>query len=168
MFVVAAGALLSGCFFGGDGIEAPTPGATPTRAAVSEQDVAYARTFCRAFGKYLTAMNTETARDPNLFSDQKKLLRLAAPILDTFGKELDKAKPPKDMTNFHNALVERVKLVAKKAKSGQVVTPQELANVSKGSPLPPETVRARIAEAAGQLPECLNSGGADALFGAPG
>ena len=159
--------LLAGCFGGGDDIKAPTPGPTPTRAAVSESDRAYARNMCRAFGKYLNAFGQEVQRDPQLFADQQKLLRVAAPILDTFGKDLDAAKAPKDASNFHNALVERVKVIAKKAKSGEVVSTEELSNISKDAPQPPKTVRERLDEAAAGIPECEESGGMDAVFGAP-
>ena len=95
-------------------------------------------------------------------------MKTAAPILDSFAKDLDKAKPPKDMANFHDALVERVKTIATKAKGGMVVTPEELAGISKGAPLPPGTVRDRLAEAAANIPQCAQSGGTDALFGDTG
>jgi hypothetical protein len=123
------------------------------------------RGICRAFGRYLTDLGAETRRDPTLFSDQAKLLRVAAPILDTFAKDLDKAKPPKDMTNYHKNLVERAKTSASKAKGGLILTSDELGNISKGAPLPPVTVRDRLSEAAASLPECAQSGGTDSLFG---
>ncbi len=165
-FVSGLGLLGGACFGGGDGAaQPPTPGPTPTRAAVSETDRAYARAVCGAFGKYLASFSAETQRDPQLFADQAKLLRIAAPILDTFAKDLDRAKPPKDMANYHDALVERVKVIVKKARDGQVVSTQELSQISKGAPLPPSTVRERMAEAANALPECQSTGGVDALFG---
>lgn len=162
-------ALLMGGCTGGDGLDlqTPTPGPTPTRGDPTEVDRAYARTVCAAFNTYVGALNRETQRDPQLFSDQAKLLRVAAPILDTFGKDLDKAKPPKDVSNFHTALVERVKAIAKKAKSGQLVSSQELASFTEGAPLPPVTVRGRLADASRNEPQCAESGGMDALFGAP-
>lgn len=152
----------------GDGAAAtPTQGPTPTRAAAAGSDREYAKAICSAFDRYLTAFGSATRADPQLFADQTKLLRVAAPILDTFNRDLQKANPPKDMANFHSALVEKVGIIAKKAKSGQVISTQELGNVSKGAPLPPVTVRARLAEAAAGIPECDRSGGMDALFGAP-
>ena len=160
-------ALLSACG-GGGASRPPTPGPTPTRAAVSDTDVAYMRVVCRAFGRYLTDFGKETQRDPTLFSDQTKLLRVAAPILDTFGKDLAKARAPKDMANFHKAVVERVKTLAAKAKGGLIVTSDELRDISKGAPLPPITVRDRLEEAANTLPECASLGGTDALFGDTG
>ena len=146
----------------------PTPGPTPTRGAVTEGDRSYARTVCGAFDKYIKAFGAETDRDPQLFGDQAKLLRVAAPILDTFAKDMGKAKPPKDMANFHSALVERVKTIATKAKSGMVVSTAELSDIGKGAPLPPATVRDRLTEAAANLPECAQSGGMDPLFGDTG
>jgi hypothetical protein len=164
--IVLATALLGAC--GGDGAaKPPTPGPTPTRAAVSEQDLAYAGAVCSAFGRYLNAFTAETQRDPQLFADQAKLLRVAGPILETFGRDLDRAKAPKDMANFHDALVQRVKTMAQKAKSGAVVSTAELADLSKGAPLPPTTVRDRLAEAANARPDCAQTGGMDALFGDP-
>lgn len=168
-FLLAAGlaVLLSAC--GGDGMaKPPTPGPTPTRGSVSETDRAYIGAVCTAFNTYLTSFSNATQRDPQLFSDQAKLLKTAAPILETFAKDLGKAKPPKDMANYHDALVERVKTIATKAKGGMVVTTEELAGVSKGAPLPPGTVRDRLEEAAAGLPQCAQSGGTDALFGDTG
>lgn len=161
--------VIAGCFGGGGGGEVtpPTAGPTPTRAPAGDADRAYARAVCSAFGTYLGAMGRESQRDPQLFSDQAKLLRVAAPILETFGKDLNKAKPPKDVSNFHTALVQRVETIAKKAKAAQVVSTQELSNISKGAPLPPVTVRGRLAEAARGIPECEQSGGMDAFFNAP-
>lgn len=159
---------LGACSGGGTPeLKPPTPGPTPTRGDPTENDRAYARVVCGAFSTYLGAMSRESQRDPQLFSDQAKLLRVAAPILDTFGKDLDKAKPPKDVSNFHTALVERVKAIAKKAKSGQVVSTEELAGFARGAPLPPVTVRSRLADASRNEPQCQQSGGMDALFGAP-
>ena len=151
---------------GGGAAGPPTAGPTPTRAAVSQADTTYARAVCGAFSKDLGAINSAAQQDPKLFSDQAKLLRIAAPILETFGKDLDRAKPPKDMENFHDAVVERVQTIAKKAKSGGVASTSELSNISKGAPLPPQTVRDRLVEASANLPECAQSGGMDALFGA--
>jgi len=162
-----AALLLAACS-GGGAAKPPTPGPTPTRGPVSETDVAYARVVCRAFGTYITSFSAATQRDPQLSSDQAKLLRAAAPILDTFAKDLDKAKPPKDMANFHDAIVEKVKTMATKAKGGLLLTNDELSGIAKGAPVPPITVRERMYEAAGQLPECANSGGMDALFGDTG
>jgi hypothetical protein len=96
------------------------------------------------------------------------MLRVAAPILDTFAKELDRAKPPKDMANFHDALVERMKTIATKAKGGLYITTDELQDISKGAPLPPATVRQRLEQAASNIPQCQRSGGMDALFGDTG
>lgn len=152
----------------GDGATAtPTEGPTPTRAAANDADRAYAGAICGAIGRYLNSFNAETQKNPQLFADQKALLAAAAPILDTFDKDLRKAKPPRDVANFHSALVEKVGVIAKKAKSGQVVSTQELGNITRGAPLPPETVRARLAEASQGIPECTNSGGMEAFFGAP-
>jgi hypothetical protein len=154
---------------GGDGAASPpTPGPTPTRGPVTESDIAYARDVCSAFGKYIAAFDAVQQKDPQLFADQAKLLRTAAPILETFSKDLGKAKPPKDMANFHAAVIERVKTIATKAKGGMVVSPEELSSVSRGAPLPPVTVRERLAEAATSRPECAQSGGMDALFGDTG
>ena len=146
----------------------PTRGPTPTRAPVSDQDRSYALAVCNAFGAYLTSFNAETQKDPQLFSDQAKLLRVAAPILDRFAKDMDRAKAPNDMKNFHDHVVERVKTMAKEAKDGAVVSTAELANFTKDAPLPPATVRERLAEAAGTQPRCGQTGGMDALFGDPG
>ena len=164
-FVVVAVAF-AGC--SGDGSSAtPTEGPTPTRGPATNDDRAYAKAVCGAIGRYLGSFNAETQRNPQLFGDQKKLLAVASPILATFEKDLKKASPPKDVANFHKALVEKVSVIAKKAKDGQVVSTQELGGITKGAPLPPETVRARLAEAAAGIPECQQSGGMDALFGAP-
>lgn len=167
LVVSLACVLFAGCS-GGGAAKPPTPGPTPTRGAVSEGDRTYAKAVCSAFGKYLNAFSLETKRDPQLFADQKKLLRVAAPILDTFGKDLDKAKAPKDVANFHDALVERVKTMASKAKGGIFITSDELNDLSEGAPLPPITVRERLAEAAANTTECATTGGMDALFGDPG
>jgi hypothetical protein len=153
---------------GGGAAGPPTAGPTPTRAAVSGSDTDYARAVCGAFGTYLGSISSAARNDPQLFSDQAKLLRVAAPILDTFGKDLDRANPPKDMANFHDAVVEKVKTMAGKAKSGGLASTSELSNITKGAPLPPRTVRDRMSEAAGRVPECENSGGMDALFGDQG
>ena len=160
------GLFVSGCS-GGGAAPSPTPGPTPTRAPANDLDRAYAKSVCTAIGRYLTSFSAETQKNPQLFADQKQLLAVAAPILDTFDKDLRKAKPPRDVANFHDALVEKVSVMAKKAKSGQVVSTSELGNITKGAPLPPDTVRARLAEAANGIPECAASGGMDALFGAP-
>ncbi|MEO8540220.1 MAG: hypothetical protein ABI577_10810 [bacterium] len=159
-------ALVASCSGGGNA-GTPTAGPTPTAAPASDTDRAYAKSVCGAINRYITAFGAETQRDPQLFADQKKLLAVAAPILDSFSKDLQKAKPPKDVANFHNALVDKVGAIAKKAKSGQVVSTQELGNITKGAPLPPDTVRTRLAQAAKGIPECDQSGGMDALFGAP-
>ncbi len=164
--IVASAIAFAGC--SGDGATAtPTEGPTPTRAPATNDDRAYAKAVCTAFGRYLASFSAETQRNPQLFADQKKLLAAAAPILATFEKDLKKADPPKDVANFHKALVEKVTVIAKKAKDGQIVSTQELGGITKGAPLPPETVRARLADAAQGIPECQQSGGMDALFGAP-
>ena len=164
--LVLLGLLLGGCS-GGGAAPSPTPGPTPTRAPANDMDRAYAKAVCTAIGRYLTSFSAETQKNPQLFADQKKLLAVAAPILDTFDKDLRKAKPPKDVANFHDALVAKVGVIAKKAKSGQIVSTEELGSITKGAPLPPDTVRARLAEAAEGIPECAQSGGMDAFFGAP-
>ena len=159
-------AVFSAC--SGDGATAtPTQGPTPTRGPATNDDRAYAKAVCGAIGRYLGSFNAETQKNPQLFGDQKKLLAVAAPILATFEKDLKKANPPKDVANFHKALVDKVTAIAKKAKDGQVVSTQELGGITKGAPLPPETVRARLAEAAQGIPECQQSGGMEAFFGAP-
>ena len=164
--VVVLALAFAGC--SGDGATAtPTQGPTPTRGPASDDDRAYANAVCGAIGRYLGSFNAETQRNPQLFGDQKKLLAVAAPILATFEKDLKKANPPKDVANFHKALVDKVSVIAKKAKDGQVVSTEELGGITKGAPLPPDTVRARLAEAATGIPECQQSGGMDALFGAP-
>ena len=165
--LLVACVLILGCSGGGPP-PAPTPGPTPTRAAVSDSDRAYVRDICRAFNKYVTTLGAATQRDPRLYSDQKAFLKVAAPVLDTFARDLAKAKPPKDLANFHGALVERIKTTATKAKAGVLLTPDELGGISKNAPLPPVTVRDRLTEAAETLPECENSGGTDALFGDTG
>lgn len=163
---VLASGVLASC--SGDGATAtPTQGPTPTRGPATADDRAYAQAVCSAFGHYLSSLGQATQRDPQLFADQGKLLAAAAPILNTLEKDLKKANPPRDVANFHKALVGKVSVIAKKAKDGQVVSSQEMANLGKGAPLPPETVRARLAEAAEGIPECQQSGGMDALFGAP-
>jgi hypothetical protein len=167
LLVSIATIVLAAC--GGDGMAPPpTAGPTPTRAPVSAQDTSYAVVVCNAFGKYLSAFSAEQQKDPMLFSDQAKLLRVAAPILETLGKDMDRAKPPKDMANFHDAIVARVKAMAAKARSNAVVSTAELADFTKDAPLPPDTVRERMAEAANARPECATTGGMDALFGDTG
>ncbi len=164
LVLVAAG--VAGC--SGDGATAtPTEGPTPTRGPATDKDRAYAKAACTAIGRYVASFSAETQRNPQLFGDQKKLLAAAAPILANFERDLKKADPPKDVANFHKALVDKVAVIAKKAKDGQVVSTQELGGITKGAPLPPDTVRARLAEAASGIPECQQSGGMDALFGAP-
>lgn len=154
---------------GGDGAAGmPTPGPTPTRGPVDETDTAYAGAVCAAFTTYITTFGKAQQADPQLFADQAKLLRTSAPILNTLAKDLDKAKPPKDMANFHDAVVERAKTFATKAKGGMVVSAEELGNIAKGAPLPPVTVRDRMYEAAAARPECAQSGGMDPLFGDTG
>jgi hypothetical protein len=158
--------LLSAC--GGSGTPPPpTAGPTPTQAAPSDLDRAYAKAMCSAFGTYLSSLSAATQRDPQLFSDQTKLLAAAAPILDQFSKDLKQAKPPKDMANFNNAVVQKVTVIAEKAKSGQIVSTAEIGEITKGAPLPPTTVRQRLVEASQGIPECVASGGMDAVFGAP-
>lgn len=165
LFAVCAG-LFAAC--SGNGATAtPTQGPTPTRGPATADDRAYAQAVCSAFGHYLSSLGQATQRDPQLFANQGKLLAAAAPILNTLEKDLKKANPPRDVANFHKALVGKVSVIAKKAKDGQVVSTEELAGLGKGAPLPPETVRARLDEAAEGIPECQQSGGMDALFGAP-
>lgn len=168
LLLALVGALLSACVGGGsDELHPPTPGPTPTRAAASDTDRAYARTVCSAFAAYLSAMGGATQQDPQLFTDQAKLVRIATPILERLAAALAKAKPPADTENFHTGVVQRVKRIAAKAKAGEVVSTADLAGFAKGAPLPPDTVRARLAEAAEDIPECQQRGGMDAFFGAP-
>lgn len=170
--VLALGAALvaSACVFGGDDA-GPTPvvtvdsSGTPVLVGTpTSADIAYAGGLCRAVNTYVAAISAETAKDPNLFADQEKLLRTAAPILDRFAKDLDRAKAPGDLSRFHDALVKRIEEMAKRAKEGRAPTPDELARFSKDVPVPPEQVQARLAAAAKQLPEC-ETFGIDNLFG---
>ncbi|GMV84437.1 MAG: hypothetical protein AMXMBFR80_02950 [Dehalococcoidia bacterium] len=163
---VLAAACLPG---GGDG--GPTPvvtidaSGTPVLVGTpTPADIAYAGGLCRAVNTYVAAISAETAKDPNLFGDQDKLLRTAAPILDRFAKDLDRAKAPKDLSAFHGALVKRVKEMARRAKEGEAPAPEDLSRFSKDVPVPAEQVQARLAAAAGQLPECAAFGIAN-LFG---
>lgn len=167
---LGAGAFASACVFGGgeggstpvvsvDSAGSPVLVGTPTQG-----DITYAGGLCRAVNTYVAAITAETAKDPNLFGDQAKLLRTAAPILDRFASDLDKARAPKDLSKFHDALVKRIEEMAKRAKDGQAPTPEELSRFSKDVPVPPEQVQARLAAAAKQLPECA-SFGIDNLFG---
>ena len=73
-----------------------------------------------------------------------------------------------EMEEIHDLLGGGEKTSATNAKGGVVVTPEELAGISKGAPLPPGTVRDRLAEAAANIPQCAQSGGTDALFGDTG
>lgn len=167
---VAGYALASACVFGG-GDGGPTPvvsvdssGSPVLVGTPTQGDITYAGGLCRAVNTYVAAISAEAAKDPNLFADQAKLLRTAAPILDRFAKDLDKAKAPRDLSKFHDALVKRIEEMAKRAKDGQAPTPEELSRFSKDVPVPPEQVQARLAAAAKQLPECA-SFGIDNLFG---
>jgi hypothetical protein len=170
--ILAASAVLvaSACVFGG-GDGGPTPVVTVDAAGTpvlvgtpTEGDLAYAGGLCRAVNTYVAAISAETAKDPNLFADQAKLLRTAAPILDRFAKDLDKAKAPRDLSKFHDALVNRIEEMARRAKDGQAPTPDELSRFSKDVPVPPGQVQARLAAAAVQLSECATFG-IDNLFG---
>lgn len=167
---LGAGLLATACVFGG-GDSGPTPvvtidaSGTPVLVGTpTPADIAYAGGLCRAVNTYVAAISAETAKDPNLFADQEKLLRTAAPILDRFAKDLDKAKAPKDLSKFHDALVKRIEEMGKRAKEGQAPAPEELSRFSKDVPVPPEQVQARLAAAAEQLPECGEFGIAN-LFG---
>lgn len=168
---LSAGLVASACLFGG-GDGGPTPvvtidaSGTPVLVGTpTPADIAYAGGLCRAVNTYVAAMSAETSKDPNLFADQAKLLRTAAPILDRFARDLDRAKPPKDLSKFHDALVKRVKEMANRAKEGQAPAPEDLARFSKNVPVPPEQVQARLAAASEGLPECAAFGIAN-LFGA--
>ena len=167
---LGAGMLASACVFGG-GDGGPTPVVTadasgnPVLVGTPTQgDITYAGGLCRAVNTYVAAISAETAKDPDLFADQAKLLRTAAPILGRFADDLDRAKAPKDLSKFHDALVKRIEEMAKKAKEGQAPTPEELSRFSKDVPVPPDQVQARLAAAAKQLPEC-ETFGIDNLFG---
>ncbi|MCO5201945.1 MAG: hypothetical protein M9925_09630 [Chloroflexi bacterium] len=167
---IGAGLAVSACVLGG-GEGGPTPvvsvdssGSPVLVGTPTQGDITYAGGLCRAVNTYVEAITAETAKDPNLFADQAKLLRTAAPILDRFARDLDRAKAPKDLSKFHDALVKRIEEMAKRAKDGQAPTLDELSRFSKDVPVPPGQVQARLAAAAGQLPECA-SFGIDNLFG---
>jgi hypothetical protein len=170
LLALGAGVFAAACVFGG-GDGGPAPAVTvdasgnPVLVGTPTQgDITYAGGLCRAVNAYVAAISAETAKDPNLFADQAKLLRTAAPILNRFANDLDKAKAPRDLSKFHDALVKRIKEMAKKAKDGQAPTPEELSRFSKDVPVPPGQVQARLAAAAKQLPEC-ETFGIDNLFG---
>lgn len=167
---LGCGLLASACLLGGDeGGPAPvvTIDASGTPVLVGTPgpaDVAYAGGLCRAVNTYAAAISAATAKDPGLFADQQKLLQTAAPVLDRFARDLDRAKAPKDLSKFHDALVKRVKEMAKQAKEGKAPSPEELSRFSKDAPVPTEQVQARLAAAAKELPECAEFGVAN-LFG---
>lgn len=174
--VVAAVTLMggTGCsVFGGDGPTEPTPiveirDGTPVLVGTpTAGDVNYVRGLCRAINSYVTRLENATDEDPALFSDQARLLEVAAPILQDFREDLDDADPPRDLEAFHKALVNRVRQIARDAQDGRLSAVEELSRFSEGVPNPPEQIQARMAGASEVLPECT-AFGVDNLFGITG
>ena len=174
--IVAAAAVVvgAGCsVFGGGGTDEPTPiveirDGTPVLVGTpTAGDVNYVRGLCRAINSYVTGLENATDEDPTLFSDQARLLEVAAPILRDFREDLDDADPPGDLKRFHDALVNRVRQIARDAEDGRLSAVEELSRFSEGVPNPPEQIQARMAGASEVLPECT-AFGVDNLFGITG
>jgi len=169
LLVALLSAVLGAACFGGGGeldTTPPTAGPTPTLAPVTTADRTYVRAVCFAFNNYLNALNAEAERDRNLFADQAKLLRVAAPILEKFSEALGKARPPKDIASFHNSLTKRVGEMSKQAKSGTTLSASDISTLSAAGLAPPGTIRQRLIEASQGQTECAEIG-IEAFLGPP-
>lgn len=160
----------SGCSAFGGGPEEPTPvvvirdGTPMLEGTPTAGDVNYVRGLCRAINRYVSRLENATEEDPSLFNDQARLLKVAAPILQDFHKDLEDADPPGDLNRFHSALVNRVRQIARDARDGRLSAVEELSRFAEGVPNPPEQIQARMEGASNVLPECT-AFGVDNLFG---
>ncbi len=156
--------------FGGGGPAEPTPvvvirdGTAVLDGTPTPGDVNYVRGLCRAINSYVSRLENATDNDPTLFNDQPRLLKVAAPILQDFYEDLDDADPPSDLGRFHDALVNRVRQIARDARDGRLSAVDELSRFAEGVPNQPEQIQARMAGASEVLPECT-AFGVDNLFG---
>ena len=160
----------TGCSVFGGGNPGPTPvviirdGVAVLDGTPTPGDVNYVRGLCRAINRYVTRLENATENDQTLFNDQPRLLQVAAPILQDFHRDLDDADPPADLKRFHEALVNRVRQIARDARAGRLSAVDDLQKFSQGVPNQPEQVKARMAGASEVLPECT-AFGVDNLFG---
>lgn len=174
---VAILALLAGGCSGGDGSPAsPAATSTTTQPAVattapaptvppSGTDKEYASQLCGSLNTYLDAFIKETTKNPDLLSNEARLLKVAAPILANLGTDLARANPPADVKQYHDELVTKVKDVAQQANDGTITTLAEISDITSGVAEPPAEVQARLQAAAADVKECQQSLLSGSLFG---
>lgn len=141
------------------------PSSSGNTNAGTGDDKQYTKSLCVALDAYLTKFLDEAGKDPELLTDQAKTIKIAGPILNSLADDLSKAKPPRDVAQYHDDLVKNVRDVAKRANDGQITSVDEFAGISEGIAEPPAGVQERLSKAAEETPECSGSLLGGSLFG---
>ena len=137
--------------------------ANGSAANPSGTDKEYVKDVCVAMNTYIDAFTKKFSADPTVLSDQDKMLKAIGPELEAFGKNLEKAKPPRDAAKFHEQMVKAVADLADRLKKGQIKSIQELGQFTQGRvDEPTQAVKQRLAAASKDVAECRNTGG---IFG---
>jgi hypothetical protein len=135
---------------------------------VSGTDKEYVKDICVAFNAYMDGALKAFSSDPSSAGDQAALVKKIGPLLETFAKEVAKAKPPRDVKKYHDELVKQTKDSSEKLKSGKITSLSELGQgVTPPKDLEP-AIKARLANAEQDVKECQDGplAGIGGLFGA--
>jgi hypothetical protein len=134
--------LLSACGGGGD-----EPG----------DDSEYVAAVCTTVGDLQTRLNDLGGElsDAGTVAEINEALGLFAEALDAAADELDDARPPADVRDSHDAVVDAFREAADAMAGGNI---EALDEFDPGAIEPPATARQRLAAAAAQEPACAGLG----------
>jgi len=188
LLVLSLGAAFASC--GGDDDDAPkdSPGASSSGdkgaksdatktgdtnasdanpGAVTGTDKQYVKDVCVVFNTYMDGVLKSFSADASVAGDEAAIIKKIGPLLEAFGKDVAKAKPPKDVKKYHDELVKTVNDTSGRLKAGKIKSLSELADVNSAQKELPADVKARLANAEKDVKEC-NEGqlaGIGGLFG---
>ena len=121
---------------------------------VSGTDKEYVKDMCVSFNSYMDGVFKVIQSDPSSATDQAAIAKKLGPFLESFAKDVDKAKPPRDVKKYHDELVKQVKDSSEKLKSGKV---KSLAELGQGVTPPKDldpAILTRLSNAEKDVKEC--------------
>jgi hypothetical protein len=136
-----------------------TPTAVPTAldastASLSPSDAkSYVKTVCIAFGVYFQQALDAATADPSILNDPQRIAAVAVPALSKFSDDLGKVTLPKEIQNYHQAILQAIGDLVRRLNNGQVRSEQELIDVfrrAQGG----QDIQATLALAAKDVSDC--------------
>lgn len=149
---------LAACGGDDDGGSKTSGGGGIASSGGTGSDENYVADLCKA-SKDLQAAITKMTADPSKLTDQDAAMKAFIGPFEDFSKSLAKAKPPKDLKDYHEQMVKTLNDTVAKMKKGDATALQSLSGTDL--PDPPASVKDRLDKLAAKNKDCTDSG----LFG---